>query len=117
MLTIFGFTNLVIEDLCCTGDPEMQPFKAFQRSIHVRCGKLPASLASSSCMYLLFMSKWEKYLVPLSLISGSLKVGMAWLVLFMYLLASVMPRLALMFSLSFFGIRTTRSTVSGEFPP
>ena len=53
------------------------------------------------------MSKWEKYLAPLSFVSSSLKVGMACLVLLMYLLATVTSRLALMFSPSFFGVRTT----------
>ena len=43
-LLCYDLANLLIKDLCRAVDPEMQPFKAFQPSVRVKCGKLPAFL-------------------------------------------------------------------------
>lgn len=47
-----------------------------------------------SCMYPLLMYRCEKYLAPYRLDSSSFRVGMVCLVLLIYLLTSVMARLA-----------------------
>lgn len=43
-LLCYNLANLLIKDLCRAVDPEMQPFEAFQPSVSVKCGKLPALL-------------------------------------------------------------------------
>ena len=49
----------------------------------------------------------QKILCPASLVSSSLRVRIACLVILMYLFSSVLSRLAHMLSPSFFGVKTT----------